>query len=329
VNKDIINKYFKGKCNAEEAAAFLRWLNSEKADQELNAYLKDCWIALEDEKMMKPQVLEKLNSIIDEKQKTEKTATNGNLKTIFRIAASLALFLMVSWSVYHYININENLISTNTIQEETLTFKSTGKGQKLKIKLPDGSHVMLNSASDISYPEVFSDSVREVHLIGEAFFEVEKSKTPFVVRTGEVTTTVLGTSFNVRHRVNEHHIEVALLSGRVNVDNNEIEEVQLLPGDRIAYDKMDSLFSLSKYNYKKDFAWKDGILHFEYATINKIKEKLENWYGVQIEIENDNNDLQHFTGSFNNESLDNVLESLSFTFGFKYLMKEKDVYIQF
>ena len=71
-------------------------------------------------------------------------------------------------------------------------------GQKLKIFLPDGSIAWLNSSSELSYQKEFSESMRNIFLSGEAYFEVIKdSSRPFVVHSGPLAITATGTSFNI------------------------------------------------------------------------------------------------------------------------------------
>lgn len=328
MNKELIDKFFSGKCTSEEAATFLKWLQSKKSDAELEAYLQKHWQEMDDESDIQPQVLQKLNNIIDASQ-DKKLRKRRYLSKVVSLAASITLFGLLTFGLYQYLQQEDDSIkiASRIIKEVT---KSTAKGQKLTINLPDGSIVMLNSASDITYPEVFTDSIRKVKLRGEAFFQVKESEIPFIVSTGEVQTRVLGTSFNIRYRTDEKSTEIALLTGRVKVDSElEMGEIELLPGERVVYQRNEKSFSKESYQFKKDFGWKEGILYFNHSSIVEVAKTLENWYGVSIVINNIPGNSRHFTGSFNNENLENVMESLSFTFGFNYEKEGKMVKIQF
>jgi ferric-dicitrate binding protein FerR (iron transport regulator) len=188
---------------------------------------------------------------------------------------------------------------------------------------------MLNSSSIITYPVNFSDTLRSVKLSGEAFFEVEESPIPFKVFTGKLSTTVLGTAFNVRYREGENKIEVALLSGRVKVNNAENKQMQLLPSERAVYHLENEALKKDKYDYKQDFGWKDGLLYFKKASLAEVAHKLEMWYGVDIHVVNQPAENKHFTGAFENQSLKNVMESLSFTFGFNYKLEKENVSVHY
>jgi ferric-dicitrate binding protein FerR (iron transport regulator) len=188
---------------------------------------------------------------------------------------------------------------------------------------------MLNSLTTLKYPEQFSDSVRRVELAGEAFFKVKRDvNRAFVVGTGRISTRVLGTSFNIRNNKGEENILIALLSGRVNIQT-PAQSFTLEKGDMAVFDRETETTNLKQWDYVKDFGWKDGILYFDRATMVEIAGKLEDWYGVNITIIGKNHKRGHFTGSFNNESLKNVLESLSFTFDFSYKWEGDNVSIHF
>src|SRR5690606_2771304 len=108
-------------------------------------------------------------------------------------------------------------------QETTINwmFKETSFGQRNTVKLPDGTLVKLNSGSRIHYPEVFQDSLRLVEFEGEAFFEVAKDVTkPFVIRSGNINTMVLGTSFNLKSATVAESFELAVVTGSVKVVHN-------------------------------------------------------------------------------------------------------------
>ncbi|MCK5368504.1 MAG: FecR domain-containing protein, partial [Cyclobacteriaceae bacterium] len=133
------------------------------------------------------------------------------------IRRAAALLFLVSFIATMYFVINNT--STSTVHEVAIKHieKSTQKGQKLTTFLPDGSRVMLNSNSKISYIQSFHDAERVVMLEGEAFFEIEKDTLrPFKVISNGITTTALGTSFNIDCRAGEK-VEVSLVSGKVAV----------------------------------------------------------------------------------------------------------------
>lgn len=249
----------------------------------------------------------------------------GGRRLYLKIAASVVLLMSSTYMLYF---LNRAQDESEFISEHIVT-SSTASGQKLNVELPDGSLVILNSRSTIKYPEQFFDSVRCVELTGEAFFEVKTDvEKAFIVTSGGISTRVLGTSFNVRYNEGEEHILVALLSGSVNIQT-PAESLMLEKGDIAVFDREEETTTLKKWDYLKDFGWKDGILYFDRATMPEIAQKLEDWYGVDVTIISKNYKRGHFTGSFDNENLKNVLESLSFTFDFSYRWEGNNISIQF
>ena len=123
----------------------------------------------------------------------------------FSAAAAVALLCLSVWTAYLYMQ--PAAIQTVSTLAETRT-----------VRLPDGSSVMLNHYSSLSYPEKFKSDKREVELNGEAYFEISKDKKhPFIVQTETMDIQVLGTHFNVDAYQNNPDVKTTLLSGSVAV----------------------------------------------------------------------------------------------------------------
>jgi transmembrane sensor len=204
-------------------------------------------------------------------------------------------------------------------------------GQK-KIKLEDGSTIILNAGSRITYPERFSDGQREVFLSGEAFFEVvnDKSK-PFVVKTNNLITRVLGTSFNLKAVEGSNAHIVSLLSGKLEVlpDQHSGEAFMLEPGEQIAIDNHTGDIVKSAFDADLVTLWKDGILYFKDTPFTEVVSVLEKWYGVNIEVEKLPGNGLPVTGRFEGEYLSNVLQSISFSLKFRFEINDKNVKLIF
>ncbi|WP_268034350.1 FecR family protein [Algoriphagus sp. PAP.12] len=201
-------------------------------------------------------------------------------------------------------------------------------GVKSTITLEDGSKVFLNSGSKISYAKGFTDSLRLLQLEGEAFFEVahDKSK-PFVVQTGTITTTALGTSFNISS-FPEESVSISLMTGVVLVKNGDVEET-LMPGEGIIASIQDSGWKKERFDVEQVLSWMNKTLIFKNTPFERASLKLENWFGVDIVFENlVPRDLM-VSGKFKDESLENILKGLSYSSRFEYELQGKQVYIHF
>lgn len=242
----------------------------------------------------------------------------------FAVAASIVLLFSAALSYYFLkeSSINEN---QKVIAQKLVTVK-TEFGQKLNLTLPDGSKVKLNAGSTITFPEKFTDTIREIIFTGEAFFEVTKNKKhPFIIRTGSLTTRVLGTSFNINALKDNASVEVTLATGKVEVFTKN-DSKKLLPSEQAVFDTKEEKITTQKVNINNFIEWKEGILRFENTTIGEAISILERWYKVKIELKNPELAACRFTGTFKNEALQTILESIAFvkeTIEFEFISKEK------
>lgn len=210
--------------------------------------------------------------------------------------------------------------------------KENPVGQKLAVFLSDGSRVMLNAGSKIKFTTPFPPDQRSVILEGEAFFEVAKDTLrPFQVTSGSLTTTALGTSFNILAYPRDESIEVSLISGKVKVDAQaqESEINFLLPGEQFTFKKDRQVLTKKQFDPDKVLAWKEGIISLENADQATVVKTLERWYGVQIEVQGHSGILWNITAKFNNQSLENVLTSLSFIVDFDFEIRENHILIKY
>ncbi len=242
-----------------------------------------------------------------------------HLRNPFRwvaVAASLALLLGSGYLLYGEFT---GEVREAPVQELT---RSTQWGQKLNLSLADGTQIRLNSGSSIKYPERFTGNNRVVELEGEAYFEVAPDpQRLFVIKLGEVRTTVLGTSFNINSYSGLDHIAVTVVSGKVRVAS-EHKEVHLGPNEQGQFDRKTRTMTKRKTDISTYLNWKDGILQFEDTKLTEVSKTLERWFGVQIEFENGNIGNCHITASYDNVNLEGILESIVFTkkgLGYKFL----------
>ncbi|WP_276165973.1 FecR family protein [Zobellia alginiliquefaciens] len=205
-------------------------------------------------------------------------------------------------------------------------------GKKFQVELSDGSHVFLNSGSKLKYPVNFvSGMPRNVYLDGEAYFSVEKdSERPFTVITDDMDTRVLGTEFNVSSYKNENNTSTVLVEGSVVVfktTNNETREpVQLVPGERAIF--ADDKIGVDVVNINKYIAWKDNKLLFVNDPFNLILKELERNFNVEIDNQYKALGSKEFTGTFDDESLEQILTICSEHTPFKFSIEKNKIVIQ-
>lgn len=212
------------------------------------------------------------------------------------------------------------------VVERLLIEKSNPKGEKRTVFLSDGSKVKLNVESKISYLHPFDKNQRVVQLEGEAFFEITPDEDrPFIVKTGNLETKVLGTSFNIKAYPDEGNIMVAVKTGLVSVENTNYKlpnkqnkSIVLSPMEMATYSEETNQTTVSDYDSLKVLAWQDGTLYFDNATMEKFVKDVEKWYGVDIIIKRKKPILKGITGTFKNQSLEEILMGTKETSEFEY-----------
>ncbi len=189
-----------------------------------------------------------------------------------------------------------------------------GNSQQV-IDLPDESKVFLNKNSRISFDESFDNS-REIVLDGEAFFNVVSDPSrPFIVKTGKLRVEVLGTSFNVQGYKKEESVKVIVESGRVAVyekSNIDAQDV-LQKGDKIEYYRKSGERKLSQNQDKNYNSWRTGILSFENSSLEEVLNKLTEIYDVNFQISNRDLYKCRISVKFDNSELEYILNTLSVT----------------
>ncbi|MFD2556651.1 FecR family protein [Sphingobacterium tabacisoli] len=162
---------------------------------------------------------------------------------------------------------------------------STAKGETYQLVLPDGSKIWLNSASSISFSSTIGHgSIRKVSLEGEGYFEIAKSKIPFVVETASQKVEVLGTHFNIEaYKSGEAVVKTTLIEGRVKVLSNGESSI-LSPGQQ-AVSKTGRL-SIHEEDLETVLAWKNGFFKFD-GNLVDVMETLSRWYDVKVDYRAD------------------------------------------
>lgn len=340
-----IDEFFEGSLSVEEAKDFVRWLSSEEGKEELSAAIDEQWLKKTKEDVYPEWDTERLLEQTKKARKGEvfkvvrtsskrKIPLSGSVNhgvgvlgsRMLRVAIGLVLILGLGY-----------LLMVNTEEEKSfdvnaapqIVSRSNAAGIKTKLSLPDGSVVYLNSESEVRYPKDFK-SDRTITLKSEGYFKVkEDSLHPFSVKSRQFTTVALGTAFNVK-AFDEEAVEVTLVSGKVEVSTSEASQsIRLFPGEAASLRKGGK----ELLKYKSDVAfvtqWMEGVLEFRKTDFKSIFRQLERWYGVDIQVKGQMTNAKG-SGKFRDgESLDNVLEVLSYSELFDYKINKDKVTVIF
>ncbi|MDD4192936.1 MAG: DUF4974 domain-containing protein [Mangrovibacterium sp.] len=201
-------------------------------------------------------------------------------------------------------------------------------GTRTEFHLPDGSTGHLNGGSTITYPVRFNDKIRNVKLTGEAFFRVvSNQRRPFIVSTERIDVKATGTSFDVMAYPDEETTEVTLLNGKVEVFSKK-EHVPaslgvLKPNESLIYDATSDFRKIVAGNSEENLSWIDGRLVFKYEPFVEVVRKINRWYNVSLEMKDTLLASYIYYGTFQNETLDEVLKLLQYTAPIQYKNLER------
>ena len=161
---------------------------------------------------------------------------------------------------------------------------STARGGEYRISLPDGSKVWLNAESSIKFPGVFKRNIREVELVGEAYFEIAKrSAMPFMVKSGSTEIEVLGTHFNVKAYPHQKVMKTTLVEGSVKIKEGK-SSLLLKPGQQARLSG-GNMTILNNVDIEEQIAWKNGLFVFKDATVEEVMNQVASWYDLNVSFE--------------------------------------------
>ncbi len=205
------------------------------------------------------------------------------------------------------------MLRSGETKDNTL-FSAIASEQK-EFTLADGSRIFLNSESTLEIPHGFNKETRTVKLNGEAFFDVARNEqVPFIVETRSgVKIKVLGTSFNIRSYKDNNTIETTLVSGKVEIyeEDNTSPSAVLAPRQKAVFRKEEQDIRIEQVATEAITSWKEGILTFDNAPLSSVVKDIERWYGISIRIEDPAIEDYTFSGKFRKEyNITQVLDIL-------------------
>lgn len=302
------------RCITQEATeAEVEKLRQWKTQKKANAKIFDEYVeAWEHAAALAPTFategnLQKLNALIDREERHRKK----RVILMWRAAAALLIFFSVGLLLFW----QSRNVPVQYVE------RVTAKGQKLTLRLADGTTIKLNANSSLRFPEQFNPNKREVYLEGEAFFDVATDAAkPFIIYSGAVTTQVLGTSFNVRSRAAV--TEVAVRTGKVSV-SNPVRSTVLLPQQKVTC--TDTAWQVEQTSLARELAWTNNEILIDDQPLAQAAATLEEWYGINIRFNSEALKPCRVTGSFRNEPLETVLEAIGLSIDLKYSITDKTV----
>jgi len=316
--KRLIEKYQQGLLSGREKRLLDEWFAAMGHDK-----VHPIWSA-EDKLTLKTKILQQIE---EEKIKTEAGEESSfissrrlpvfwrrsRFQATYRIAASLFLLATVSYFVWQFRRTEPGAVQV---------LQATAVGNVNKVLLSDGSLVWLKGNSMLTYPKEFIGKERHVTLLGEALFEVTKDPShPFVIQCGELTTTVLGTSFNIKSH--EKNIEVVVLTGKVSLTSvSDKQGIVVLPNEKAVYNGLNKQLvkveTVKKEEKIATVASTEYRMDFDDTRMGEIIRRIEGKFNVKVMISDPKLGNCMITADFTDQSLDKTFDMISQALGFEY-----------
>ena len=230
-------------------------------------------------------------------------------------AAAATLLLLIAFAAMYFI-----LRPHTSIPEIVWQQVTAGPRELRTVHLPDGSTLTVFPGSTISYNNLYNDKAREVRLQGRAYFNIASAAgKPFSVITGQYTTQVLGTSFEIFDQPQRKELAVILVSGKVRLLNEQKQMLSdLQPDQQMVINTGNAQFNIVPVAAKSMVSWTSGRLSYDQASLADVCRDLENWYGARISIHRAALGSKRITAAFERMPLPAVMNILSRTAGFTY-----------
>jgi len=312
---ELAHKLKQGTINTEEQFWFEQWYAAFNDEEVLIHHA---------EYTTPEQIRDKIFDRISVQLETPKRPAGKIIRLWASIAAAAIVLFVIGLTLLY------NKPIADPVQQVLV---SAANGQHRQVSLPDGTKVWLSPATQISYPNHFTSTKREVTLIGEAFFEVVHDvKHPFVINSGKLKTVVLGTSFNIRAYPKAISAEVTVVSGKVGVMLNAITHHQqqiIVANQRTVFYPSTGMLLKDDYPDAAQFLdQRNGLFHFNGTSLEAIGRELQLQYGINISIAASLNN-KAFYGSLNTTaSVGQTLNKLCTVMEIHWTLKDGIYYLQ-
>lgn len=305
--QEIITRFLEGHASEDDVDTLYAWVQESDANRDYfhemnNTYQASVTLA----RYNQPKINAAWEQLSQDIQASGRIVEHPALKRhpksslFIKIAASVTLLAVAGVLLF--------IGSKEFVARQSRVVYNAGENN-MRILLPDSSFVWLNRHSTLEYAPSFGTANREVHLKGEAFFDVRKNKKqPFIVKAENIQVLVRGTKFNVQAYTAEPSIKTTLEEGKIELYvSGMASHFVMRPGDQITLDTDANKVSRRKVNPADFSAWKEEQLAFDSAPLRDIILQLENRYKVNIVADSTVALDERMSITIENETLEEVL----------------------
>ncbi len=321
--KYLFHQFFNKKATPQESAEFLSLLKRDEYNEELKVLLDKFWEETTSFPNLNENNAEKIFSKIMAAGAANDSRKNKMIRNLTWWKAAAAVLIVISFSALFY---RPGLQTRSRLVKETKNIKIS-KPDRRFINLPDGSSVALNENSGIEFGEKFIvNGKREVYLKGEAYFDiVHDSLHPFIVHTGKLQTTVLGTAFNINASSMTGTVIVTVTRGKVKVGDKTRTFNVIDPDEQMVFSRNLGRHFKKPVDVGPIVAWKNEDIYFDDVTISNVASQLQERFNVSIIFSNKVIRDCRFSATFlKTQSLEQILNVIAEFNHIKYQYKDEN-----
>lgn len=259
-------------------------------------------------------------------------AKRGSFVRLWYYAMAAVVLLVLSAVLcHHYQKVTPADLASKKEQQQYRVYKSPS-GKRSVFRLDDHSKVILNANSTLKVPHAYPEGKRKIVLSGAAYFDIsENAGHPFILETSDMKVSVSsGASFYIRAYPHESGQQLELLSGKLKAEKAYTSDIDntaeiLIPGEMVMLNRSVDLMEKETFDIQQRESWITGQLKFNNATFSAVVTALEDWYGLPVKIQGVQKSARNFSGTFNNESLEQVLKMFCLAANCNFKIKKEQV----
>jgi ferric-dicitrate binding protein FerR (iron transport regulator) len=287
----------------KEFLLFIQLTDDDKLAQEFSSF----WDSYQARHLLSEIRSKEILRSVGPKQK------NKRMKRVFfrvsAVAAVFAILLVLGFFAQRYLSPVKAPVEIHA----EVVGANIAVGYDRVLTLSDSSRIVLKAGSKLFISQTFGQIKREIALEGEAYFDIVHDRNkPFIIQTGQIKTTVLGTAFNIRALPGNREVNVSVARGKVRVENSEKVLAILSENEGVHYNLDNGLLVREDPEATQiAIRWVSADLVFDHLTLSEIAKSLSKRYGVNIRIENNELADMVLVSSFQGtESLSDILDIL-------------------
>jgi transmembrane sensor len=299
----LFQRYVENNCSKKELEEFFAIIRRSGQEIQLRQLIRKVYNEIKDNPLFSTYVDENGRLVLTEPEWISSPSTMSEPKTTkfysrLLVAAAIILVAGAIWLIKDRDTRKQGIPMT----VESLTRKETDRAESKFLMLADSTKVWLNGASSLEFPDQFNSNKREVYLKGEAFFDVRHAeRTPFIIHTGDVSTTVLGTAFNIKAYPGQKNITVSVSRGKVKVTRKDGWETTLTMGQQVKVGGDKRSTAEKSIPVNEIAAWQQGDIVFDDESVDDIITDMKRIYNAEIQMVDETLKELKLTTSFRKE----------------------------